>query len=59
MIEGKQLTAFISGLYLDRRPLPNPRIKGTDADKTVWDRVLLGQTASCDLRWVPRQGLMK
>ena len=59
MIEGKQLTAFISGLYLDRRPLPNPRIKGTDADKTVWDRVLLGQTASCDLRWVPGQGLMK
>ncbi len=59
MIEGKQLTAFISGLYLDRRPLANPRIKGTDADKTVWDRVLLGPTASCDLRWVPGQGLMK
>lgn len=59
MIEGKQLTAFVSGLYLDRRPLANPRIKGTDADKAVWDRVLLGQTASCDLRWVPGQGLVK
>lgn len=59
MIEGKQLSAFVSGLYLDRRPLAKPRIKGTDADKTVWDRVLLGQTASCDLRWVPGQGLVK
>ncbi|MBJ7439984.1 MAG: hypothetical protein JHD35_13275 [Sphingopyxis sp.] len=59
LIEGKQLTAFISGLYLDRRPLAKPRIKGTDADKNVWDRVLLGQTASCDLRWVPGQGLVK
>lgn len=59
MIEGKQLTAFVSGLYLDRRPLAKPRIKGTDADQTVWDRVQLGQTASCDLRWVPGQGLMK
>lgn len=59
LIEGKQLTAFISGLYLDRRPLANPRIKGTNADKAVWDRVLLGQTASCDLRWVPGRGLVK
>lgn len=59
MIEGKQLTAFISGLYLDRRPLAKPRIKGTDADKAVWDRVLLGQTGACDLRWVAGQGLVK
>ncbi len=59
MIEGKQLTAFISGLYLDRRPLANPRIKGADADQKVWDRVLLGQTANCDLRWVPGEGLVK
>lgn len=59
LIEGKQLTAFISGLYLDRRPLAKPRIKGTDADKTVWNRVQLGQTASCDLRWVAGQGLVK
>jgi hypothetical protein len=59
LIEGKQLTAFISGLYLDRRPLANPRIKGTDADKTVWARVQLGQATSCDLRWVPGQGLVK
>jgi len=59
LVEGKQMTAFISGLYLDRRPLANPRIKGTDADKAVWSRVLLGQTASCDLRWVPGQGLVK
>ncbi len=59
LIEGKQMTAFISGLYLDRRPLANPRIKGTDADKAVWSRVLLGQTAGCDLRWVPGQGLVK
>ncbi|HEV7341001.1 MAG TPA: hypothetical protein VGN68_05150 [Sphingopyxis sp.] len=59
MIEGKQLTAFISGLYLDRRPFAKPRIIGSDADKAVWDRVQLGQTTSCDLRWVPGQGLMK
>ena len=59
LIEGKQLTAFISGLYLDRRPLPNPRIKGGEADKAMWSRVQLGQTASCDLRWVPGQGLVK
>jgi hypothetical protein len=59
LIDGKQLTAFISGLYLDRRPLAKPRIKGTDADKAVWDRVQLGQTAACDLRWVPGQGLVK
>ncbi|WP_428630432.1 hypothetical protein [Sphingopyxis sp.] len=59
LIEGKQLTAFISGLYLDRRPLANPRIKGSDADKSVWERVLLGQTGTCDLRWVPGQGLVK
>jgi hypothetical protein len=59
MIEGKQLTAFISGLYLDRRPLAKPRIIGSDADKAVWDRVQLGQTTSCDLRWVPGQGLVK
>lgn len=59
LIEGKQLTAFISGLYLDRRPLAKPRIKGNDADKAVWDRVLLGRTSGCDLRWVPGQGLMK
>lgn len=59
MIEGKQMSAFVSGLYLDRRPLAKPRINGTDADQTVWDRVLLGQTASCDLRWVPGQGLVK
>lgn len=59
MIEGKQLTAFISGLYLDRRPLAKPRIIGIDADKAVWDRVQLGQTTSCDLRWVPGQGLVK
>lgn len=59
LIEGKQLTAFISGMYLDRRPLARPRIKGNDADKSVWDRVLLGQTGGCDLRWVPGQGLMK
>lgn len=58
LIEGKQLTAFISGLYIDRRPLAQPRIKGTDADKAVWSRVLLGQTSGCDLRWVPGQGLV-
>lgn len=58
LIEGKQLTAFISGLYIDRRPLAQPRIKGTDADKAVWSRILLGQTSSCDLRWVPGQGLV-
>lgn len=59
LIEGKQLTAFVSGLYLDRRPLAKPRITGTDADKAVWNRVLLGQTGGCDLRWVPGQGLVK
>lgn len=59
MIEGKQLTAFISGLYLDRQPLAKPRIIGSDADKAVWDRVQLGQTTSCDQRWVPGQGLVK
>lgn len=59
LIEGKQLSAFVSGLYLDRRPLANPRIRGVDADKTVWSRVQLGQTASCDLRWVPGKGLVK
>ncbi|WP_137870260.1 hypothetical protein [Sphingopyxis sp. 2PD] len=58
LIEGKQLTAFISGLYIDRRPLAQPRIKGNDADKAVWSRILLGQTSSCDLRWVPGQGLV-
>ncbi|WP_439568531.1 hypothetical protein [Sphingopyxis sp.] len=59
LIEGKQLTAFISGLYLDRQPLAKPRIKGNDADKAVWSRVLLGQTSACDLRWAPGQGLLK
>lgn len=59
VIDGKQLTAFISGRYLDRQPLANPRIKGSDADKSVWSRVQLGQTATCDLRWVPGQGLVK
>ncbi|MBL0916076.1 MAG: hypothetical protein IBJ13_11375 [Sphingopyxis sp.] len=59
LVDGKPLTAFISGLYLDRRPLANPRIKGTDADRAVWQRVLLGQTKSCDLRWVPGKGLVK
>lgn len=59
LIEGKQLSALISGLYLDRRPLANPRIKGTDADEAVWRRVSLGQTIGCDLRWVPGHGLVK
>ena len=58
LIEGKQLSAFISGLYLDRRPLANPRINGTAADEAVWRRVSLGQTSGCDLRWVPGQGLV-
>ncbi|MBU1463847.1 MAG: hypothetical protein KJ551_10065 [Alphaproteobacteria bacterium] len=59
LIEGKQLTAYVSGLYLDRRPLAKPRITGTDADKAVWSRVLLGQTGGCDVRWVPGRGLVK
>ncbi len=59
LIEGKQLTAFISGQYLNRQPLAKSRIKGNDADRAVWDRVLLGQTGSCDLHWVPGQGLIK
>jgi hypothetical protein len=57
--EGKSLTASIAGCYRNRRALANRHTKGADADKTVGNRLLLGQTVSGDQRWVPGQGLVQ
>ena len=57
-IGGKPVISAASGLDFMLRPLSNPALKGTNADKAILKRILPGQQSACDLRWQPGKGLI-
>lgn len=58
LVGGKPVISAASGLDFMKRPLSNPALKGTDADKALLKRILPGQKDACDLRWQPGKGLV-
>ena len=59
LVGGKPVISAASGLDFMKRPLSNPALKGTDADKAILKRILPGQKDACDLRWQPGKGLVR
>jgi hypothetical protein len=58
LVDGKMVKTGVVVADMMRDPLDDPAIVGDDSDIDVIKRVLPGERISCDLQFVPGQGLV-